>query len=130
MKKLLSFLLMSLPALAAQSQGTDSSVTMINGTGVTASNTVLHKLKSNDQVLPRWAVDLNYRVGWLSQTMETIDMKTAYGPNNLNTSRYVQPTFSNGTGNGAELLLSYYFNRRRRVGGGMGGPDVGCRGVF
>jgi outer membrane protein OmpA-like peptidoglycan-associated protein len=118
MKKLLSMLALSLPAIAAQAQGTDTTAATSSMAGM--SSTPIHRLKSNDQVLPRWAVDLNYRFGILSQTIETIGLKEAYGPNNLNSSRYVQPTFSNGSGNGGEIALSYFFNKSRTFGVGLG----------
>ncbi len=123
MKKILSFLLLSLPALAANAQNTDSasaSAAANAGAGMAMNNTVLHKLKSNDQVLPRWAIDIGYRYGWLNQTMETIDLKAAYGPNNLSSSRYAQPTFKNGSGMGGDLMLSYFFNHSRTLGVGIG----------
>lgn len=119
MKKLLSILALTAAALATRAQGSDSaSAARANAAVMNASP--VHKLKSNDQVLPRWAIDLNYRFGWLDQTMETIDLKTAYGPNNLSSSRYVQPTFSNGTGNGGEAYLNYFFNKKRTLGLGLG----------
>src|SRR4051812_17745947 len=98
MKKLLSTIALTAAALAAQAQGADTAAKPAGEAPMMVTNTSpVHKLKSNDRVLPRWAIDLNYRYGLLAQTMETIDLKTAYGPNNLSSSRYVQPTFSNGS---------------------------------
>ncbi len=122
MKKLLTILALTVPALAAQAQGSDSaSASAAAGAGTAVMTTsVVHKLKTNDQVLPRWSIDLSYRFGWLDQTMETIDLKGAYGPNNLSSSKYVQPTFASGTGNGGDVQLSYFFNRKRTLGVGIG----------
>jgi outer membrane protein OmpA-like peptidoglycan-associated protein len=119
MKKLFTFLALSLSALVAGAQGTDTTVAA-PGALATVNSTPLHKLKSNDQVLPRWAIDLNYRFGLLSQTMEMVNLKQAYSPNNLSSSKYVQPTFSNGSGNGGDLFLNYFFNKQRTLGVGLG----------
>lgn len=119
MKKLLSILALTTAALTAQAQGTDTSAAAGSAMNV-VNTTLVHKLKSNDQVLPRWAIDLNYRFGWLDQNMETIDLKTAYGPNNLSSSKYVQPKFKSGTGNGGEIYLNYFFNKKRTLGVGIG----------
>jgi outer membrane protein OmpA-like peptidoglycan-associated protein len=80
----------------------------------------VHRLKSPDQVLPRWTIDLDYRFGLLSQKMQLIDLKKAYGPNNQSSSKYIDPKFTNGTGNGGELFLNYFFSKNRMWGVGLG----------
>ena len=121
MKKLLILIAFAAPALAAQAQGTDSATAAASAAMAAMVNTTpIHKLKTNDQVLPRWSFDLGFRYGLLAQNPEMAGLEQAYGVNSLGTSKYVQPSFSNGTGIGGEVFLNYFFNRNRTLGVGIG----------
>jgi outer membrane protein OmpA-like peptidoglycan-associated protein len=124
MKKLFTLLALLLPALAAQAQGTADTAKPAPTAATDMGSAPIHRLKSADQVLPRWSFDLGYRFAKLSQTLEMIDMKKAYGPNNLSTSRYVNPTFSDGSGNGGEAHINYFFNKSRTLGVGIGAQYI------
>lgn len=121
MKKLLALLVWSLPALVAQAQNTgDTTKAVTPDVNAIIGSAPLHKLKTPDQVLPRWSIDLGFRFGALAQTMQLIDLKKAYGPNNQSSSRYKDPSFSSGTGNGGDLFLNYFFSKNRMWGLGLG----------
>lgn len=79
----------------------------------------VHKLKSNDAVLPRWFVDLNYKFGALNQTITMIDLSQAY-TSSLPTSNFVNPVFTNGKTNGGDISLGYFFNKGRTIGLSIG----------
>ncbi|MEO6830606.1 MAG: OmpA family protein [Chitinophagaceae bacterium] len=79
----------------------------------------MHKLKSNDAVLPRWYVDVNYRFGALNQTISMIDLSQAYA-SSLPTSYFVNPVFTDGKTNGGDINLGYFFNKRRNLGVSIG----------
>lgn len=122
MKKVFPILLAVLAQGAqALAQGSASDSAATAAAAVNTSSTPLHRLKSNDQVLPRWAIDLNYRLGWLSQEITLADQKAAYSPRNLTTSNYSEPVFRNGTSGSYELHLGYFFNKRRTLGLSIGG---------
>jgi outer membrane protein OmpA-like peptidoglycan-associated protein len=119
MKQALTILALSVPAISFGQGMSDTPATA--APVVTESSTMVHKLKSNDQVLPRWAIDLNYRTGWMTQEMTMFNQKVAFSPNNLNTSRFSEPVFTNGRSNSGELQLNYFFNKRRTLGVSIGG---------
>lgn len=125
-KSLIGLLALTMPAMVAHAQNTGDSAK--NATTPELKELInsapLHKLKSLDEVLPRWSFDLNYRFGVLNQTMQFIDLKKAYGPNNQSSSRYVAPKFTNGTGNGGELFLNYFFSKNRMWGLGLGAQYI------
>ncbi len=121
MKKLFILIAFATPVLAAQAQTTDSTAAAASAAAAAMAGTApVHKLKTNDQVLPRWSFDLGYRYGLLSQNLEMISLEQSYGPNSLGTSKYVQPSFSNGSGSGGEASINYFFNRKRTLGIGIG----------
>lgn len=89
----------------------------------------IHKLKSNDAVLPRWFIDLNYKYGMLNQTVQMIDLTSAYA-NSLSTSKYVAPVFTDGRTNGGDISLGYFFNKARTIGVSIGGQYLQHTGTM
>lgn len=85
------------------------------------SSVAVHKLKSPDQVLPRWAVDVSGGPAWLQQDIQLINFAQAYEPNYQPGSYYVQPKFSTGLGSAGGITASWFFNRKRNLGVALGG---------
>ena len=80
----------------------------------------LKNLKTRDQQLPRWCLDVNYMGGVLAEKPTMMDLTNTklYGANSFN-----QPSklgFSNGRSNGGEASLGYFFGHSRMFGIGLG----------
>src|SRR5690349_6833461 len=83
-----------------------------NSEGVTTR--LAHPLKTNDQFLPRFFIDLNYRTGTLQERYHMINLAKSY-KNSLSTDAPT-PAFTEGTAYGADLQLGWFFNRKRQLG--------------
>ncbi len=130
MKHTLTLALLLTQGISVLAQtGTDSAKSPVADAGILNTGPVVHKLKSNDAVLPRWAFDLNYRAGVIEQNIEMVDLAAAY-TGSLSTSRYVQPRFIDGRTSGGDLSLVYFFNRRRTIGISLGGQFLRHTGSY
>ncbi len=88
---------------------------------VLAQDSVMH-LKSLDQQLPRFCLDLNYMEGALSEAPVMADLTKIYpglltSPNNFNVAT---PKFDAGHSRGGELTAGYFFDHNRMFGIGLG----------
>lgn len=113
-----ALVLLSFSAFAQDTKDTASKPAGSPDAAFTVGQAV-HKLKSNDAVLPRWYVDLNYRFGMLNQTISMIDLSQAY-TSSLSTSKFIDPVFTDGKTNGGDINLGYFINRRRNIGISIG----------
>jgi outer membrane protein OmpA-like peptidoglycan-associated protein len=112
-KSLLYIALLAAYSSAAQDSTQTAANTPASGTAIQ-----FKALKNNDQVLPRWALDVTYKYGSLAQDIEMIDLKQSY--TNQLSSTFSTPSFSKGTSHGASLQLGYFFGKNRRWGLGTG----------
>ena len=88
---------------------------------ITVSAFARHKVDPQyyaDSLLPRFCIDLNFKGGWLSEGLSTIDLSQNYA-NNVN-SNIGSIGFANGHSYGADLQLGYFFGKRRHWGLGAG----------
>ncbi len=101
-----------------------SAAAFAQDTTVVASNTPagvkLRRLKTNDQVLPRWALDANYKFSSLKQDIEMIDLETSYTESIRSRNDFSSPVFSEGSSHGGSLQLAYFFGKSRQFGIGLG----------
>ncbi len=118
MKKSFVLSLLLLQGFCSHSQTTDTAAraSLLPGNVGMA----VHKLKSNNAVLPRWTLDLTYRFGALSQEIELIDLRRSY-TGSREWSHFDQPGFSSGRTSGGDVHLGYFFNKERTLGLSIGG---------
>jgi len=119
MKNIISILALSLLSSSSFGQGADTAKAPTSANPSFNAGAAVHHLKSNDAVLPRWAFDLNYRFGTLTQQIQMINLSQAY-TSSLPTSHYVDPTFKDGRTNAGEVSLVYFFNKQRNLGVSIG----------
>lgn len=91
-------------------------------------------LKTNDQMLPRWAFDLNYRYGGLAQSVEMINFAQSYQGENANQTSFFNnipnPKMNSGISHMGSLQLGYFFGKARVVGLGIGVMWMQHSGTF
>ena len=86
-----------------------------------AQDSLMH-LKSPDQQLPRFCLDLNYMEGVLMESPSMIGLSKVYAgaltsPANYNVA---SPKFDAGHSRGGELTAGYFFDHNRMFGVGLG----------
>jgi outer membrane protein OmpA-like peptidoglycan-associated protein len=105
MKNILFLLCTGLASLTTQAQ--DSTATR-------------HLLKTYDELLPRFCVDLNFKYGTYSGSPTFVDMNTTY-PRVITSLSSIQPVkISNTNTTGGDLQLGYFFGRKHNIGIGAG----------
>jgi hypothetical protein len=130
MKHSIMLALLLAPGLSVLAQtGTDTARSPVADAGALNDGQVVHKLKSNDAVLPRWAFDLNYRFGLQDQNIEMVNLAQSY-TGSLSSSRYMNPKYIDGQSNGGDAALVYFFNRRRTIGISLGGQYIRHTGTL
>lgn len=74
------------------------------------------KLKHNDQVLPRFFIDLNYKYGRLKQDFELIDLGAQYTNSIVANNRFSDYSFKKGLSHGGDFQIGLFIGRGRRFG--------------
>ncbi len=110
--------LLYITLFAAYSSNAQDTTQSIAPTDAAGTGIQFKALKNNDQVLPRWALDVTYKYGALENDIEMINLNQSY-TESLNNS-FSKPVFSKGSSHGASLQLGYFFGKNRRWGLGTG----------
>lgn len=114
MKKSILYIPLLFVATSASAQDSTS----LNAMPAASSGVQFKALKNNDQVLPKWSLDVIYRYGSLKQDIEMINLADAYSQS-LN-NNFSKAEFSKGNTHSASLQLGYFFGKNRRFGIGTG----------
>ncbi len=84
-----------------------------------AQDSLMH-LKTPDQQLPRFCLDLNYMEGWLTETAKLANLSNIY-PLLISDKGVATPQFGGTThSRGGELTGGYFFDNNRMFGVGLG----------
>ena len=105
MKKTLIIIGLGLASFAARAQDSTGSV---------------HRLKSFDEVLPRFTIDANFKYGFISGAPTSVDLTASYPGVIQSTAAYKAPTMSGTNGLGADFGVGYFFGRKHNWGVSIG----------
>ena len=87
-------------------------------TGAIAQDSV--KLKSLNQNMPRWCIDVNYKEGLLSYDMGNMVLPTIYSQAIADSSKISNIKLANSHSRGIDVSLGYFLGKRKRFGVGLG----------
>jgi len=110
--------LLYIALLASYSGIAQDSTQQVAATDPSGTGIQFKALKNNDQVLPRWVLDVTYKYGSLENDIEMISLQQSYTESLNNT--FAKPVFSSGSSHGASLQLGRFFGKNRRWGLGTG----------
>lgn len=80
----------------------------------------MRPLKTDDQYFPRWAFDLTYKFGSLSQDITMYDLGQFYDQSIASKNLFSKPKFTEGQSHGISAGIGYFFGEKRRWGVGTG----------
>ena len=84
------------------------------------STAARHLLKTYDELLPRFCIDVNFKYGTYSGTPTFVDMNTTY-PKVITSLSSIQPVKISSTNTtGGDVQLGYFFGRKHNIGIGAG----------
>jgi len=80
----------------------------------------VHNLKTYDELLPRFAIDVNFKYGFVSGSATSVDPSTSYTNVIQSVFAYKAPTISSTNGLGGDFHIGYFFGRKHNWGLSIG----------
>ncbi len=105
MKNTLLILCLGLASFASRAQDSTMSV---------------HKLKTYDELLPRFCIEANFKYGFMSGSPTSVDMINSYSSVIQSISAYKAPTMSSTNVLGGDFHLGYFFGKKHNWGLSIG----------
>jgi len=124
MKQILGLIILFswvLPAYAQDGSTTTEKTDKSEATEVVSKESIgIRKIKHNDQVLPRFFIDVNYKLGRISQKVETIDLAAQYENTITANTKFGETKFTDGVSHGGDIQIGLFVGKGRRFGIGTG----------
>jgi outer membrane protein OmpA-like peptidoglycan-associated protein len=91
-----------------------------------AQNATTQVMKTYDQILPRWCIDVNYKYGWIPSNifsqlaLDGFSTAVPNGQYDKNVSGFGSLNFNSGISQGGDISIGYFLGKKQMFGLGIG----------